>query len=111
MCIRDRKALQALAQANAQRDLQQVRAERQEQLNGLKGLRGNSSALNALTRRAQAVSNEAAGMKIVADIGQRPLDQAAELDAIRKSVSNPGAAGGESALDRLKRLSGKTAVA
>jgi hypothetical protein len=105
-----KKAMQALAQANAQRDLQQVRNERQEQLNGLKGLQGNSSALNALTRRAQAVSNEAAGMKIVADIGQRPIDQAAEIDAIRKSVSNPGAAGGESALDRLKRLSGKPAV-
>ncbi|CAN7639487.1 hypothetical protein LJR289_004821 [Pseudoduganella sp. LjRoot289] len=106
-----KKALQALASANAQRDLQQVRAERQEQLNGLKGLQGNSSALNALTRRAQTVSNEAAGMKIVADIGQRPHDQAAELDAIRKSVSNPGAAGGESALARLQRLSGKTAAA
>ncbi|SFU43537.1 hypothetical protein [Pseudoduganella namucuonensis] len=104
-----KKAMQALATANAQRDLQHVRAERQEQLNGLRGLQGNSSALNALTRRAQNVSNEAAGMKIVADIGQRPLDQAAELDAIRRSAANPGTAG-ESALDRLKRLSGKTAA-
>ncbi len=104
-----KKAMQALATAKAQRDLQQVRAERQEQLNGLKGLQGNSSALNALTRRAQAVSNEAAGMKIVADIGQRPHDQKAELDALRKSVANE-ATGGESALERLKRLSAKPAA-
>ena len=105
-----KKAMQSLATAKAQRDLQQVRAERQEQLNGLKGLQGNSSALNALTRRAQAVSNEAAGMKIVADIGQRPHDQKAELDALRKSVANEAAGGGESALERLKRLSAKPAA-
>jgi signal transduction protein with GAF and PtsI domain len=37
---------------------------------------------------------------------QKPLDQQAEIDAIRKSVSQP-ASGAESALDRLKRLSGK----
>lgn len=105
-----KKAMQALASANAQRDLQQVRAERQEQLNGLKGLQGNSSALNALTRRAQTVANEADGMRIVADIGQRPHDQKAELDALRKSVANPGGGAGESALDRLKRLSAKPAA-
>ena len=104
-----KKALQALAQAQAQKDLQATRAERQSQLAGLQGMSGNSSALNALTRRAQTVANEAAGMKIVADIGQKPLDQAAELEAIRKSVSQPDTAG-ESALDRLKRLSAKSAA-
>lgn len=104
-----KKALQALAAANAQKDLQAVRAERQSQLDGLKGLQGHSSALDALTRRAQTVSNEAAGMKIVADIAQKPLDQQAELDAIRKSVSQPDMAG-ETALERLKRLSAKSAA-
>jgi len=103
-----KKALQALAQAKAQKDLQEMRMERQQQLAGLTGMKGNSTALNALTRRAQAVTNEAAGMRIVADIGQKPLDQAAELDAIRKSVAQDNNAG-ESALDRLKRLSGKAA--
>jgi hypothetical protein len=83
--------------------------ERQSQLAGLSGMHGNSTALNALTRRAQAVSNEAAGMRIVADIGQKPLDQQAELDAIRKSVSQPDTAG-ETALERLKRLSARTAA-
>ena len=89
--------------------LKELRIERQEQLNGLTSMRGNSTALSALTRRAQAVTNEASGLRIVADIGQKPLDQQAELDAIRKSVSQPETAG-ESALERLKRLSGKTAA-
>lgn len=101
-----RKALQALATAKAQKDLQAIRSERQSQLAGLQGLQGNSSALEALTRRAQTVSNEAAGMKIVADIGQRPLDQAAEIEALRRSVGQADTAG-ESTLERLKRLSGK----
>ncbi|CAN7178307.1 MULTISPECIES: hypothetical protein [Duganella] len=101
-----KKAMQALASARAQQDLQKLRAERQSQLAGLSGMQGNSSALNALTRRAQNVSNEAAGLKIVNDIGQRPHDQAAELEAIRKSVSQP-ALGNESALARLQRLSGQ----
>ena len=101
-----KKAMQALASARAQQDLQKLRAERQSQLAGLSGMQGNSSALNALTRRAQNVSDEAAGLKIVNDIGQRPHDQAAELEAIRKSVSQP-ALGNESALARLQRLSGQ----
>lgn len=104
-----KRALQALATAKAQKDLQSIRSERQSQLAGLQGLQGNSSALEALTRRAQTVSNEAAGMRIVADIGQRPIDQAAEIDAIRKSVSQADTAG-ESTLERLKRLSAKSAA-
>lgn len=104
-----RKAMQALAAARAQQDLQRVRAERQSQLAGLSGMRGNSSALNALTRRAQAISNEAAGMKIVTDIGQRPLEQAAQIEAIRQSVRQP-APGNESALARLQRLAGPPAA-
>jgi DNA repair exonuclease SbcCD ATPase subunit len=104
-----KKAMQQLAAAKAQQDLQQVRAERQSELAGLSGMRGNSSALNALTRRAQTVSNEAAGMRIVNDIGQRPIDQAAEIEAIRRSVNTP-ALGAESALERLQRLSGKSAA-
>ncbi len=103
-----KKAMQALAAAKAQKDLQAMRVERQSQLAGLSGMKGNSTALNALTRRAQAVSNEAAGMRIVADIGQKPLDQAAEIDAIRKSVSQFQTSG-ETTLERLQRLSAKAA--
>lgn len=104
-----KKALQALAAAKAQKELQEMRMERQAQLSGLSGMKGNSTALNALTRRAQAVSNEAEGLRIVADIGQKPLDQAAELDAIRKSVSQADTAG-ETTLERLKRLSASKAA-
>ncbi|TDK68194.1 coiled-coil domain-containing protein [Sapientia aquatica] len=99
-----KKALQTLATAQAQKDLQEMRMERQSELDGLKGLGGQSTALSALTRRAQTVSNQAAGLKIVADIGQKPIDQAAEIDAIRKSVAQADTAN-ETALDRLKRLS------
>lgn len=105
-----KKALQNLAAAKAQKDLQQLRVERQNQLANLSGMQSQSTALNALTRRAQSVGNEAAGLRIVADIAQKPLDQAAELDAIRKSVSQADTAT-ESTLERLKRLSGQAATA
>lgn len=101
-----RKALQSLATAKAQKDLQQMRMERQEQLANLSSVHSHSTALNALTRRAQNVSNEAAGLRIVADIGQKPLDQAAEIDAIRQSVAQADTAG-ETTLQRLQRLSGQ----
>ncbi|MBC3920907.1 hypothetical protein H8L32_25810 [Undibacterium sp. CY18W] len=101
-----KKALQNLAAAKAQKDLQQLRVERQEQLSNLSVMQSHSTALNALTRRAQNVSNEAAGLRIVADITQKPLDQAAEIDAIRKSVAQ-GDTTGETTLERLKRLSGQ----
>lgn len=104
---RAKKALKALATANAQKDLQELRAERQQQLADLGGLKSKSTALDALSRRAQKISNEAEGLKIIADINQKPLDQKAELDAIRKSVATPETIG-ETALERLKRLSNKT---
>ena len=104
-----KKAIQTLAAAQAQRSLQETRAEQQSELQGLRGLGGHSTALEALTRRAQAASTEAAGLKIVADINQKPIDQAAEVDAIRRSVSQ-GSTAGESTLDRLKRLSAKPAA-
>jgi len=102
-----KKALKALASANAQRDLQELRADRQQQLADLGGLKSHSTALDALSRRAQKISNEAEGLKIVANINQKPLDQKAELDAIRQSVAQADTAG-ETALERLKRLSGRT---
>lgn len=101
------KAKQQLASAQAQQGLQQLRLDRQAELDNLKGLTGHSTALSALTKRAQAVSNEASGMKIVADIGQKPIDAAKEIDDIRHSVATNTA--GESALDRLKRLTAKPA--
>lgn len=100
-----KKNLQALASAQSQKDLQGLRIERQEELDGLKGIAGHSSAMAALTRKAQEVSNQAAGMRIVADINQKPIDDAQELDSIRKSVAIGATT--ESVVDRLKRLSAK----
>ena len=100
------KALKALAAAHAQRDLQELRAERQQQLSDLGGLKTKSSALDALARRAQKVANDAEGLKIIADINQKPLDKQAELEAIRKSSASPDMSS-ETALDRLRRLSGR----
>lgn len=104
-----KKALKLLASANAQRDLQEMRADRQQQLADLGGLKSHSTALDALSRRAQKVSNQAEGLKIVANLNQKPLDQQAELDAIRKSVSQADTTA-ETAIERLKRLSGKASA-
>lgn len=99
-----KKAAQMLAQAKAQKDLQQMRIDRQAELTGLGSLKSSSSALDALTKKANKLSNEASGLKTVADIQQKPLDQKAELDAIRASVTAPPVM---SASDRLKALSPK----
>ncbi|WMW80970.1 hypothetical protein RF679_01490 [Undibacterium cyanobacteriorum] len=104
-----KKSMQNLASAKAQKDLQELRMERQSQLASLSGIRGQSSALNALTKRAEKVMNEAAGLRIVADIAQKPIDQAAEIDAIRRSVAKQ-TNDGETTLQRLQRLSNKNDV-
>lgn len=104
-----KKAKAALASAQNQKELQDARLARQEELQSLKG--GiNSTALGALTRRAEAIKNDAAGSKIVADIQQKPLDQANAIDDIRKSVAAGAAPAGESALDRIRRMSNKSAA-
>lgn len=106
-----KQARQTLATATAQKDLQRIRQARQQELDGLRTLNGHSTALDALTRRAQQVRNEAEGMKIVVDVTQKPRDRAAEIDAIRKSAMQSGTAG-ETPLQRIQRLSaGKTEVA
>ena len=103
-----KKAMQVLAADKAQKDLQQLRMERQSQLVGLAATMGHANALQLLSRRAPAVSSETSGLRIVADIGQKPLDQAAGINAIRRSVSQFQTAG-ETTLERLQRLSPKAA--
>lgn len=102
-----KKAKQALATAKSQAELQNLRIDRQNELASFQGLGSTSSALTALNRKAQQLSADAAGLKTVADVAQKPIDQAAELDAIRKSVT---AGAGESPAQRLARLAGKTPV-
>jgi lantibiotic modifying enzyme len=96
-------ALQQLAQAEAQRDLQAVRLNQQSSIAALKGATGHTTALDALTRKAQDVSAQAAGDKIVADIGNKPQEQQAEIDAIRASIAQPNK---ETVAERLARLTG-----
>lgn len=104
---RAKKALAQLKIAETQKNLQEMRIDRQEELAGLSSLRSHSTALDALTKKAVKMNNEAEGLKIIGDINQKPIDERAELDAIRKSVASENA--GESAMDRIKRLSKKNA--
>ena len=94
-------AMQQLAQAQAQQNLQAMRQHQQEELSGLQSLTGHSTALDLLAKSAQKAHEQAEGMKIVTDIQQKPLDDAAAVQALRDSVNAPAA---ENALDRLKRL-------
>lgn len=102
-----KKVKQSLQMAQSQKQLQELRISQQGQLDSYKGLSTTSTALSALTRKSERLSQEAEGLKTVADIGQKPIDQAAEINAIRKSVT-AGAA--ESPAERLARLTGKTAT-
>ena len=105
-----KRARNQLATATAQKDLQTLRANRQEELAHLQGMSGSSTALAALTRRAAQVSAEAEGMKTVVDINQKPIDQKNAVDEIRRSVA-AGTTGVESTVDRLRRLTAKPVTA
>lgn len=101
-----RQARQELARAESQKELQALRAERLQQMTGLRdGLGQSSTALDALARRTRKLRDEADGLKIVADINQKPLERAAAVDAARKAAAQ-NSAPAESAADRLHRLSG-----
>lgn len=95
-----KQAKMALSRAEAQKDLQTMRTARQEEINSLRNIGSSSTALNAMTKRAAKLQAEADGMKIVADIHQKPMDDAKKLDALRASIDTPK----ESAAERLKRL-------
>lgn len=99
---RAKQAMQQLAQAKAQKDLETLRQQQQAELNSLRGdISGSSTALSALTQAATKAKTQAEGMKVVSDIQQKPIDDAAAVQALRDSVSKPQ---GESTLDRLRRL-------
>lgn len=99
-----KKTMQLAASAKAQKDLQEMRLQRQEELNSLKAVGKSSTALAALSKKAANLKAEAEGLKTVADIQQKPLDDKKALDDIRKSVTAPVQ---ESPADRLARLTGK----
>ena len=96
-----KKAKQNLASAQAHVQMQELRTQQQNELASLSSLSGNTRALDALNKKAQALNSQAEGMKIVADIGDKPAQKAAEIDSIRQEVAGVGK---ESTNDRLKRL-------
>lgn len=99
------KAKRALASAQAQLDLQNTRRAQQEDLRSMSGAGGSpSTAMTALQKRAADMQAQAAGMRVVTDIGNKPADDKAKLDALRSSVAS-GASGAPTSLaDRLKAL-------
>ena len=103
------KVKKEMAMAQAQMDLQKTRQEQQEELRSLSGMGSPSSAMAALQKRSEAMRDQAAGMKIVTDIGNKPADDKAKLDALRQSVAQ-GSVAGLSLADRLKALAGPTAA-
>jgi chromosome segregation ATPase len=103
------EARRALAQAQAQVELQETRQAQQEDLRALRGEGGStSSALAALQNRATKLANQAQGMKVVTDVLDKPAQDAARVAKLRTEL-----AGGAptSTLDRLKALSASAAQA
>lgn len=104
------KSVQAtLRTAEAQRDVERARRENLVQLSGLRAnADGASTALSTLARRAERISTEAAGLKIVTDIQQKPLDDALQIDEIRRAAASGVDTAKETTIDRLRRLTGRT---
>jgi len=98
------KTRRELASAEAELQMQQVRREQQDEVRALRsGTGATNSAMAALQSRADKLRAQAAGMKVVTDIGQKPADDKAKLDALRRTVAS-GAAAPLSTLERLKAL-------
>lgn len=98
------RARREAASAQAQVDLQRTRQDQQADLRTLRGeAGGSSSALGALQKRAADLRAQAEGMKVVTDVTNKPADDKAKLDALRKSVAT-GTVGTPSVADRLKAL-------
>lgn len=102
-----KKVRDQLRMANAQRDLAQLRIDRQSELGSLKGLSASTTALSALAKKASKVAAEAEGLKIVADIGQKPLDNQKAVEDLRTSLNDEDKQ--VSAADRLARLTASAA--
>jgi chromosome segregation ATPase len=105
------KARAEFAAAQAQLDLQKMRQGQQDELRSLQGGGGSpTTAMSALQQRAANMKAQADAMKVVTDIGNRPAEAKASLDALRASVAS-GTTGTPSAMDRLKALSAKQPAA
>ena len=102
------KTWQAAAAASAQNRMPELSVHGQSGLAGLPGITGNSAALDVHARRAQSLAHEAARVRLATGMEQQRLDHASRDAAIRKSISAFQTAG-ETALQRLQRLSARVA--
>lgn len=104
----DRRAKAALAnfaQAQAAIKMEELRQQNQAALNSLTSITKSTSGLDALDRIAESTRAKAEGMRIVSEINQKPIDDAAAVDEIRRMATQPPA---ESVRDRLARLSAES---
>lgn len=103
-----KKALQAIAQAKADKERQDLRLQHQEELRSMKaGLGSTSTALGALHKKAEQLRVQADASAIQADIGQKPLDRQNAVEDARRIAAGATAPAAESAAERLRRLTGK----
>jgi chromosome segregation ATPase len=100
-----KKALQTLAQAKAQRDLQELKLQRQNELDSLHNIGKTSTALSALSKKAEKINTEAEGMEIVNGIQNEKADKQNTIEEVRK-MAEQQTTGTETAAERLKRLIG-----
>jgi chromosome segregation ATPase len=103
-----KKALRAIAQAQANQQREDLRLQNQQELRDLQsGLGSSSTALGALNRKAEKLQVQADATAIQADIGQKPIDRANAVEEARRIAAGTATPVAESAADRLRRLTGK----
>ena len=99
-----KKALSALKLAQSQKDLAQLKIDNAAQIGVLKEMGGHSTALNALAKKAEKVTNEASGLNTVLEVTEKSGNQAATVEALRQTINAPQ---NESAAERLARMASK----
>lgn len=103
-----KKALQAIEQAKADKEREELRQQNQAQLTAMKsGLGGASTALGALNKKAAELRVEADAAATITAIGQKPIDRANAVEEARRIAAGTATPAAESAADRLRRLTGK----
>lgn len=109
--INAKKALRAIAQAQADKERQEIRLQSLEELRSMKsGMSSSSTALGALTKKAEKLRVAADAAAIEADLGQKPVDRLSAVEEARR-IAEGAAAPAESAAERLRRMIGATPAA
>lgn len=101
------KTKRELAQAQTRLQQQEMREQQSADLRAAAGNGNPSTALGALQKKAANLQAKADGLKVVNDVTERPAQNAAKLNDLRKSVLAGSTVGTPSAADRLKALTGK----